>query len=39
VPVTEAAGGAAASPSQLGILLMHYLGVQGQEATTIEVRP
>ncbi len=39
VPVTAVAGGAAASPSQLGILLMHYQGVQGQEATTIEVRP
>ncbi len=39
VPVTAVAGGAAASPSQTGILLMHYANPQALEATTIEVRP
>ena len=39
VPVTAVSGGAAASPSQTGILLMHYGAPQGREATTIEVRP
>jgi hypothetical protein len=39
VPVTAVAGGAAASPSQTGILLMHYANPQASEATTIEVRP
>jgi subtilisin family serine protease len=39
VPVTEVMGGAAASPSQTGILLMHYANPQAREATTIAVRP
>ena len=39
VPITAVAGGKTASPSQTGILLIHYQGAQGQEATTIEVRP
>ena len=39
VPITAVAGGATASPSQTGILLIHYQAAQGQEATTIEVRP
>jgi len=39
VPVTAVAGGAQASPSQSGVLLMHYGAPQGREATTIEVRP
>jgi hypothetical protein len=39
VPVTAVPGGADASPSQTGILLMHYANPQAREATTIEVRP
>jgi minor extracellular serine protease Vpr len=39
VPVTAVPGGAAASPSQQGILLMHYANPQGAEASAIEVRP
>lgn len=39
VPVTAVVGGAAASPSQTGILLMNYQGAQGREAITIEARP
>jgi subtilisin family serine protease len=39
VPVTAVPGGAAASPSQTGILLMHYANPQAVEATTIDVRP
>jgi minor extracellular serine protease Vpr len=39
VPVTAVPGGADASPSQQGILLMHYANPQGAEASAIEVRP
>jgi hypothetical protein len=39
VPVTAVPGGAAASPSQRGILLMHYANPQGAEASAIAVRP
>jgi subtilisin family serine protease len=38
-PVAAVAGGAAASPSQSGILLMHYANPQGAEASAIEVKP
>jgi subtilisin family serine protease len=38
-PVAEVAGGAEASPSQSGILLMHYANPQGAEASAIEVKP
>lgn len=37
--VSAVPGGAAASPSQTGVLLMHYANPQGREATVIEVRP
>ena len=39
VPVTAVPGGAEASPSQTGVLLMNYQGAQGREAITIEARP
>jgi hypothetical protein len=39
VPVTAVPGGAAASPSQTGILLMSYAGVQDREAIVVQARP
>jgi hypothetical protein len=38
VPVTANPGGSTASPSQSGILLMHYANPQGKEASQIRVR-
>ena len=39
LPITSVAGGAAASPSQSGILLMHYDARTGREADAITVTP